>query len=44
VLDDRLVTREVERFYRYRGCRAEKILTMLNFQMWAERWLQPHAA
>ena len=38
LLDERAVSAEVERFYRYQGCRAEKIMAMLNFQMWAERW------
>jgi asparagine synthase (glutamine-hydrolysing) len=38
VLDDRIVSREVERFYRHEGGRAEKLFTMLNFQMWAHRW------
>ncbi len=38
VLDERRVRREVQTFYRYRGCRAEKVMAMLLFQMWAERW------
>lgn len=38
VLDEVKVEKEVDRFYRYHGCRAEKIWTMLNFQMWAEKW------
>lgn len=38
VLDPGKVGREVDLFYRYNGCRAEKIWMMLNFQMWAERW------
>ena len=32
------VEREVSLFYKYKGCRAEKIWMMLNFQMWAEKW------
>lgn len=39
ILNERLVKRELDDFYRYRGGRAEKISLMLNFQMWAERWL-----
>lgn len=39
VLDEKKVTEELNKFYRYHGCRAEKIWMMLNFQMWAERWL-----
>lgn len=38
VLDEKAVDAEVDRFYRYGGCRGEKIFVMLNFQMWAERW------
>jgi asparagine synthase (glutamine-hydrolysing) len=38
VLDPGKVGQEVDLFYRYNGCRAEKIWMMLNFQMWAERW------
>lgn len=38
VLDPSKVGQEVDLFYRYNGCRAEKIWMMLNFQMWAERW------
>jgi len=30
--------REVERFYEYPGMRAERVMAMLLFQMWAERW------
>ncbi len=37
-LDDKIVSAEVERFYRYNGVGAEKLLLLLNFQMWAERW------
>jgi asparagine synthase (glutamine-hydrolysing) len=37
-LDAKKVTSEVDAFYKYRGCRAEKIWMMLNFQMWAEKW------
>jgi len=40
VLNDRAVKRELDDFYQYRGCRAEKIMLLLNFQMWAERWLR----
>jgi asparagine synthase (glutamine-hydrolysing) len=40
VLNDRVVGRELDMFYRYAGGRAEKIMLMLNFQLWAERWLQ----
>ncbi len=39
VLNESVVKQELENFYRYRGGRAEKIMLMLNFQMWAERWL-----
>lgn len=39
VLNERVVKQELDNFYRYRGGRAEKIMLMLNFQMWAERWL-----
>lgn len=38
LLDPEKVENEVDQFYRYRGCRAEKIWMMLNFQMWAEEW------
>jgi len=38
VLDEKLVASQVERFYRYEGIGAEKLLLLLNFQMWAERW------
>lgn len=38
VLDERVVERELDHFYRFEGGRAEKIMLMLNFQMWAERW------
>ena len=38
VLDEKKVEKEVADFYKYRGCRAEKIWMMLNFQMWAEKW------
>jgi len=41
VLDDTVVASEVDRFYRYEGIGAEKLLLMLNFQMWAERWYCP---
>lgn len=39
-LDEKKVENEVNQFYKYNGCRAEKIWMMLNFQMWAERWYQ----
>ena len=39
VLNEHAVKQELNDFYRYRGGRAEKIMLMLNFQMWAERWL-----
>lgn len=39
VLNEGAVRREINNFYRYGGGRAEKIMLMLNFQMWAERWL-----
>ena len=39
VLNEYVVKQELDDFYRYRGGRAEKIMLMLNFQMWAERWL-----
>ena len=38
VLNERVVRQELDDFYRYQGGRAEKIMLMLNFQMWAERW------
>ncbi|MBN1636143.1 MAG: asparagine synthase (glutamine-hydrolyzing) [Deltaproteobacteria bacterium] len=37
-LDENVVGAEVKRFYRYAGIGAEKLLLMLNFQMWAEQW------
>ena len=40
VLDARRVQAEVDQFYRHRGRRAERVMLMLNFQMWAERWLR----
>jgi len=39
VLDENVVQQELNNFYRYQGGRAEKIMLMLNFQMWADRWL-----
>jgi len=39
VLNERVVKKELDNFYRYQGGRAEKVMLMLNFQMWAERWL-----
>uniref|UniRef100_UPI004047DEF3 asparagine synthase (glutamine-hydrolyzing) n=1 Tax=Algoriphagus sp. TaxID=1872435 RepID=UPI004047DEF3 len=38
VLDDKVVAAEVDRFYKYNGIGAEKLLLLLNFQIWAERW------
>jgi len=38
VLDDKIVTNEVDKFYHYNGVGAEKLQLLLNFQMWAERW------
>ncbi len=38
ILNENVVEFEVNKFYNYHGCRAEKIWMMLNFQMWAERW------
>lgn len=38
VLDPAAVTRTVDRFYRHPGGRAEQVMLLLNFQMWAERW------
>jgi hypothetical protein len=35
------VAAEVDEFYRHAGNRAERLMTMLNFQMWAERWYLP---
>ncbi|MBI5630400.1 MAG: asparagine synthase (glutamine-hydrolyzing) [Elusimicrobia bacterium] len=40
ILDERAARRELDSFYKYRGGRAEKVMLMLNFQMWAERWLR----
>jgi len=39
VLEPTEVKKELDSFYKYNGGRAEKIMLMLNFQMWAERWL-----
>ncbi len=39
ILNERVVCRELEMFYKFNGGRAEKIMLMLNFHMWAERWL-----
>ena len=39
ILNEDVVKQELNNFYRYRGGRAEKIMLMLNFQMWADRWL-----
>lgn len=38
ILRNRTVQMEVESFYRYPGYPAEKIMAMLNLQMWARRW------
>jgi asparagine synthase (glutamine-hydrolysing) len=38
ILDPQRVAKEVERFYRYPGGRAEKIMLMMNLHLWAERW------
>ena len=38
VLDDDIVSKEVQQFYRYNGIGAERLQFLLNFQMWAERW------
>lgn len=40
ILNEEMVEEEVENFYRYKGCRAERLWTLLNFQMWACRWYQ----
>jgi asparagine synthase (glutamine-hydrolysing) len=40
ILNEKEVEKEVDRFYRYKGGRAEKVMLLLNFQMWAERWHQ----
>lgn len=37
-LDDKIVSAEVNRFYNYNGIGAEKLLLLLNFQMWADKW------
>jgi len=39
VLNENEVKKELDNFYKYNGGRAEKIMLMLNFQTWAERWL-----
>jgi asparagine synthase (glutamine-hydrolysing) len=39
-LDEKKVEIEVNQFYKYNGCSAEKIWMMFNFQMWAEKWYQ----
>jgi asparagine synthase (glutamine-hydrolysing) len=38
VLNAEAAGREVARFYQYPGMRAERVMAMLLFQMWAERW------
>ena len=39
VLNKDEVKKELDNFYKFNGGRAEKIMLMLNFQMWAKRWL-----
>ncbi len=39
ILNEIEVKKELDNFYKFNGGRAEKIMLMLNFQMWAERWL-----
>ena len=39
ILNNDVVQKELNDFYKYKGGRAEKIMLMLNFQMWANRWL-----
>jgi len=38
ILRNQTVQTEVENFYRYPGYPAEKVMAMLNLQMWARRW------
>ncbi len=38
ILNEMVVESEIKNFYRFPGGRAEKIMLMLNFQMWVERW------
>jgi asparagine synthase (glutamine-hydrolysing) len=40
ILDPQKVQDELTFFFKYQGGRSEKIWTMLNFHMWAQRWLQ----
>jgi asparagine synthase (glutamine-hydrolysing) len=40
ILDPQIVRKEVDRFYGRPGGSAERIWMLLNFQMWAERWLR----
>jgi asparagine synthase (glutamine-hydrolysing) len=39
ILNSATVKKELDYFYKYEGGRSEKIMLMLNFQMWANRWL-----
>jgi asparagine synthase (glutamine-hydrolysing) len=39
ILDPAMVAAEVERFFQFEGGRAERIWTLLSFQMWCDRWL-----
>ena len=39
VLNEETVEKELENFFKFNGLRAEKIWMMLNFQMWAYKWL-----
>ncbi len=39
ILSPRVVAREVEAFYKYPGGSAERIWMLMNFQLWAQRWL-----
>jgi asparagine synthase (glutamine-hydrolysing) len=39
ILNSVTVKKELDYFYNYEGGRSEKIMLMLNFQMWANRWL-----
>ncbi len=39
ILDPNVVRSEVDRFYNRPGGSAERIWMLLNFQMWADRWL-----
>lgn len=39
IMNEAVVAQEVDDFYRYGSGRAQRIMLMLNLQMWAERWL-----